>query len=126
LHGLTLAPTQKQIMDECIRRGQPPPESIQNAPELNAGLGLYYVAFLDLTGCRQLGEAMGPIDWLAVDRYCERYDIEGEAYEDMHFYIGKMDHAFMTHFREKSKATHDAAMRRVKQKAKAPPRRGKR
>lgn len=120
MHGLTLAPTQKKIMDECIRRGKPPPDSIQNAPELNAGLGLYYIAFLDLTGCRQLGESIGPIDWLAVDRYCTRYNIKGEQYEDMHYYLGKMDLAFMEHYRDKRKAEHDAATRRIKSQAKRP------
>lgn len=104
IHGLTLAPTQKKIMDECIRRGQPPPEGIQNAPELNAGLALYYTAFLNLHGCRQLGTAMGPIDWITIDRYCERYGLEGEQYEDMHYYISHMDAAYMKYENDKADA----------------------
>ena len=105
----------------------PPPESIQNAPELRPGLGLFYTAFLDLTGCRQLGDAMGPIDWIAIDRYCQRHSIEGEQYEDMHYMISRMDLAFMSHFREKNKAAHEAAMRKAKQKSqrKPPVRRGR-
>lgn len=91
-------------MDECIRRGQPPPEGIQNAPELSPGLGLYYTAFLDLHGCRQLGTAMGPVDWLTVDRYCERHELEGEQYEDMHYFISHMDAAYMKYETEKSEA----------------------
>ncbi len=91
-------------MDECIRRGRPPPEGIQNAPELNAGLGLYYTAFLDLHGCRQLGMAMGPIDWLTIDRYCERYKLEGEQYEDMHYFINHMDAAYMKYESDKAEA----------------------
>lgn len=101
-------------MDECIRRGKPPPESIQNAPELNAGLGLYYVAFLDLTGCRHVGEALGTIDWLMIDRYCQRYDIEGEQYEDMQYLIARMDAAFLEYYRSKSRAQHEAELRRIK------------
>ena len=104
IHSLTLAPTQKKIMDECIRRGQPPPESIQNAPELSAGLGLYYTAFLDLHGCRQLGHALGPIDWLTIDRYCERYKLEGEQYEDMHYFVSHMDAAYLKYENDKAEA----------------------
>lgn len=106
---MTLAPTQKKIMDECIRRGQPPPDSIQNAPELMPGLNLYYNAFFALHGCRQLGAAMGPIDWVTVDRYCQRYGIEGEQYEDMHFYIGQMDAAYMKYENDKAEAARKAA-----------------
>lgn len=89
-------------MEECIRRGQPPPDSIQNAPVLYEGLNLYYTAFLDLHGCRQLGTVMGPIDWLAIDRYCERHDITGEQYEDMHYFVSRLDEAYLTHNRGKS------------------------
>lgn len=121
MHGLTLAPAQKTIMEECIRRGQPPPESIQKAPTLYPGLNLFYTAFLDLHGCRQLGDHMGPIDWLTIDRYCERNGIEGEQQEDMHYFVSKMDEAYLNHFRAKSKAAHETAMRQVKAAAKKKP-----
>lgn len=124
MHGLSLAPAQRLIMEECIRRGQPPPESIQNAPVLFEGLHLYYTAFLDLNGCRQLGQAMGPIDWLAIDRYCQRYDIQEEQYEDMHYFVARMDEAFLTYHRERMKTPPT----RTKTQAKPapPPRRRKR
>jgi hypothetical protein len=112
-------------MEECIRRGQPPPESVQNAPELNLGLHLFYTAFLDLHGCRQLTEVMGPIDWLAIDRYCERYDITDEQYEDMHYFVAKLDEAFLGHHRNKTKTAHEATVRKAKAAAKKPVRRRK-
>lgn len=109
VHGLTLAPIQRDVMEQCIRRGEPPPDSIQNAPELHIGLNLFYAAFMDLHGCRQLSEILGPIDWLTIDRYCERNGITGEQYEDMHYYVSRMDAAFLTHSRASSAAKLGAA-----------------
>lgn len=112
-------------MEECIRRGRPPPESIQNAPVLYDGLNLYYAAFMDLNGVRQLGMALGPIDWLAIDRYCERHDITGEQYEDMHYFVSRLDEAFLNYHREKTEKAAKASLGKNKQPASkaAPPRR---
>lgn len=127
IHSLTSAPYEKIKLDECIRRGKPPPESMQQAPQLHPGLNLFYVAFLDLHTCRQLGMTMGPIDWLAIDRYCQRYDIQGEQYEDMHYFVSRLDAAYLEHHRAKSDANHKRQMDRIKQEAKrgTPRRRGK-
>lgn len=108
-------------MEECIRRGQPPPEGIQNAPVLYDGLNLYYTAFLDLHGCRQLGTVLGPIDWLAIDRYCERHEIMGEQYEDMHYFVARMDEAFLKNHRDKADKANKAALGKAKSGIKKAP-----
>lgn len=105
-------------MEDCIRRGQPPPDSIRNAPELFAGLNLFYTAFLDLHGTRQIGAGLGPIDWLAIDRYCERYGIEGEQYEDMHYFLAQMDSAYLKHEEGKAAAERKKMEQQAKQAAK--------
>lgn len=80
----------------------PIPEKIKNAPELHTGLDLFYLAFLDLNGCRSLGYGMvGPISWQTVDRYCEVYGLKGEQREDMFFFVGKMDAAYQEHQRSR-------------------------
>ena len=65
-----------------------------NAPDLEMGLELFYGAFLDLTTCR-IGMGDGPISWLAVDEYCHSLGLDAEATSDMHYYIGKMDYAYL-------------------------------
>ncbi len=96
---MNLAPQQKDVLDACIKQGvYELPDSLRDVPKLWEGLALYYQAFFDLHSCRQRGEGIGPIDWLAIDRYCERNGIEGEQYEDVHFFISRMDHAFLEDF----------------------------
>lgn len=80
----------------------PIPEKIKNAPELHVGLDLFYLAFLDLNGCRSLGYGMvGPIDWLTINTYCEVYGLVGEQREDMFFFVSKMDAAYQEFSRSK-------------------------
>lgn len=95
---------EKKIMDDCIRRGVTLPDSIQNAPRLFEGLGLYYTAFMELTSCREMGNIVGPLNWLTIQRYCEVHEIEGEQCEDMHFFLSHMDSAFLSHLMGKVEA----------------------
>lgn len=96
------------------------PDSLKDPPELWEGLRLFYNAFFDLHGCRQLGDAVGPIDWIAIDRYCERYQIEGEQYDAMHYHIGRMDHAYLERDRDQAKKRRDQTQRAAESKAKRP------
>lgn len=83
------------VARQCAREKAPLPEKFANAPELLPGLDLYYSAFFDLSTCRPLGFAEGPIPWLAIDRYCEANDIEGEQREDLHFHVRALDRAYL-------------------------------
>lgn len=63
---------------------------------------LYWLAFLDLTTCRQQGYgAEGPITWLSVDEYATRNGYFGEQREDLHYLISKMDAAYIEHHAKK-------------------------
>lgn len=80
----------------------PIPAKFRDAPELFAGIEVFYNAFMDMTSCRDLGFGqIGPISWLTVQRYCEVYGIEGEQREDMFYHVGRMDRAYLEHLEKK-------------------------
>lgn len=83
------------ILEQCKRERRPLPPAIQNAPDLEMGLELFYGAFFDLTSCRSLGMGLGPIPWTAVNQYARAYGYSEEQEEDLQFYISRMDHAYM-------------------------------
>lgn len=86
-----------------MRRRQPLPDAIANAPELFSGLEVYYEAFLELTTCRQVGFGEGPIPWDAIDRYAERHGIaDEEDYEDFVDMVRALDDAYLKHRRDKA------------------------
>lgn len=63
-----------------------------NAPELELGLQLYYIGFLDLSSCRPVvGEVFGPIPFLSILEYCLIHEIEGEQREDFVWLIQRLD-----------------------------------
>jgi hypothetical protein len=96
LYFLEQGPTEKAILEVCARQGSPYPERIKNAPEVEDGLVLYWLAFLDLTTCRQPGYGMeGPITWLVIAEYADRTGFEGEQREDLFYLMQKMDAAYI-------------------------------
>ena len=94
---------ERDIVEKCIRARQPFPNAILNAPELQIGLNLFYVAFLDLTSCRTLGYAQGPIPWLAIHHYCDAHDITGEQREDVFYHVSHLDKAYLDWSTDKAK-----------------------
>lgn len=85
----------------------PLPKAIADAPELEPGLDLFYLAFMDLTTCRSMGFGEGPIPWTAVRDYCNDMDLEGDQREDMFIHIRLMDTVYLNH--RASKVKKDAA-----------------
>jgi hypothetical protein len=97
LYGLEQGPVEKGILEQVRRNRMPIPEKFRSAPELHAGLDLFYIAFMDMSSCRQLGfGAIGPIDWLTINAYCDAHGLRGEQREDMFFFINKMDSAYLS------------------------------
>ena len=78
-----------------MRFGMPLPDRIQNAPELTLGSELYYIGFLDLTSCRQIGTGLGPIPLLSLLEYCMINGIEGEQQEDFVWFIQRLDQKYL-------------------------------
>ena len=73
----------------------PLPNKIQNAPELELGMGLFFTAFLDLTGSRNIGFGLGPIPWDAIDHYCNTLELAGDQREDLFYYVRALDDTYL-------------------------------
>ena len=73
------------------------PERIANAPELQWGLELFYVGFLDLTTSRQVVSfgAEAPLDWFRINQYCKEQGIEGEQREDFFYHVQQLDSVYL-------------------------------
>lgn len=77
---------------------------MERKPALAPYLGRYWKAYQDLQTDRQFGLAVGPIQWSSVDRYARRHGFNSpDEFEDLLFYIRKMDTAEMKSTEAKSK-----------------------
>lgn len=77
-----------------MRERLPLPGKIQNAPELELGLELFWSAFWDLNSSRPIGLDEGPIRWVDIWDYCDRMEIYDEQREDLLHHIKEMDQAY--------------------------------
>jgi len=96
------------------------PKSIENAPWIAFGLELYFVAFLDLTSCRQQGYAEGPIAWLTINDYADVHGYEGEQREDLFYHIQQLDIAYLNHKSKQIKKAADKGIGEGKKSGKRP------
>ncbi|MAD98781.1 MAG: hypothetical protein Unbinned200contig1000_19 [Prokaryotic dsDNA virus sp.] len=95
---------EEQIIKQAVRSGLPIPDRIQNAPSILPGLELYYIGFLDLTSTRSLGGfGVGPIPWLAIQKYCEVLELDDDQTAAMHHHVAEMDKAYIKHLQKKNK-----------------------
>lgn len=71
-------------------------KALEGRPVLRPDLALYWRAFWDLTNCRAVGFAgPGPIPWVAIHHWAVRYDITGDAFERLTWFVGRVDEAFV-------------------------------
>lgn len=94
LYTLEQGPIEKRILEQCQRERLPLPDRIQNAPQLDIGLELFYGAFFDICNCRT-GMGDGPISWQVVQEYAMVNEFDDEQIDDLHYHIAKMDEAYM-------------------------------
>lgn len=94
---------EQAIIQDCMRNRRPLPQKIAEAPELYDGLLLFFQGFHELSSCRQLGESIGPIPWLAINQYCAYHGIVDEQREDFEWFISRLDAEYLTYARNKSK-----------------------
>lgn len=95
MYDLQQGPTEQIILDQARKQNLPIPDKIKNAPELLPGLAFYYLAFKQLSTCRQIGMGEGPIPWLATEAYCTRHEVEGEDYDIFVALIEAMDMEYL-------------------------------
>lgn len=87
-----------------MRENRPLPDRIQNAPSLFAGLELYYGAFMDLMGTRQVGGmgGIGPIGWDVVQYYAICNGFNADQTESLHYHMKAMDEYYIAHYTKKN------------------------
>ena len=86
---------EEKIRKAAESQNLPLPDWIKNRPELEIGLEFYYMAFMDLCTCRQIGMGEGPISWVSMKLYTEFYDIYGVEFERFVTIITNMDTAYL-------------------------------
>lgn len=96
-------PTEQLILKQCLRERLPIPEAIQNAPDLQLGLELYYNAFWDLDTCRMRGFDQGSITWFDIRRYSKALKLDEIQTEKMHLVIPMMDREYLSFVHDKRK-----------------------
>ena len=99
------------MITAAIRRRQPIPDVIANAPQLLPGLEGYFEAFTELSTCRQSGMSMGPIPWSAVNEYAKRYNYSGEGFDYLVRMVRALDDTFLAYDRAETarkRATEDS------------------
>lgn len=95
LYQLEQEPVERKIIEQCLRENRPFPSKIADAPELRMGLIFIYEAFQELTSCRFLGMAEGPIPWTAVNTYCDVYGVDFDHKQDFFYLIRALDNTYL-------------------------------
>lgn len=67
------------------------------------GLEFYFTAFLELTSCRTIGFGVGPIPWLAIIKYCEIHEVEGDQRDDLIYHVQVLDGVYLDWENKKAK-----------------------
>jgi hypothetical protein len=84
---------EQNLVKQAIRMGQPIPDRIKDAPDVNLGLNLYLTAFFDLDAERSHGFGYSRIPWTRMREYAEYNEFDEEQFEDLVFFIRKLDSA---------------------------------
>lgn len=93
---------ERKLVEQALRSGEPIPDRIANAPELQIGLSLYLNAFFDLDSERNSGMSLAPIPWSRIKDYAKAYDFDDEQTEDLLFFVKKMDRAHLERLESKN------------------------
>ncbi|QBZ71727.1 hypothetical protein [Pseudomonas phage KP1] len=104
LYLFELGPHEQTIAKQAMRAGQPLPDRIANAPELELGLHLYLQAFFDLDSERTHAVGLTPIPWTSISEYARVFEFDEEQTEDLFFFVRKLDSEHMKKLEAKEKA----------------------
>lgn len=84
----------ESVIQQCLASGDPLPEDIENAPELNDGLMFYLQAFNNLTTERHHGMGIMRIPWSRIEQYAHSEGLDSAERRDFHYIIRTVDDAF--------------------------------
>jgi hypothetical protein len=101
---LELGPHERTIAQQAMRSGQPIPDRIANAPELEIGLRLYADAFFELDSERSHGMGLTPIPWTSIADYASAWEFDDEQRADLFYFVRKLDQEHLKRLSEKQKA----------------------
>ena len=99
-----LGPHEQTIAKQAMRSGQPLPDRIANAPELETGLQLYLQAFFDLDSERSHANGLTAIPWSSIAAYANYFNFDEEQREDLMFFIRHLDSEHLKKLEAKEKA----------------------
>lgn len=85
-----------EFYDRLLAEGRGP---LSNEPDLPIDGEEVWEAFWVLTSSRSTGFGRGPIPFLAIDRYAERFDIDD--FQTFHHLLTAMDGAYLNHVNAK-------------------------
>jgi len=86
-----------RIIEMAQKQRRKIPASILNKPQLRDGLQMFYRAFMELSSCRQIGMAEGPIPWTAIQLWCNEGCLLGTQRDSVFYHVRRMDLAYMKH-----------------------------
>lgn len=75
-------------------RGLELPDGLKR-PALMPGLDFYLSAFNELSTCRPIGMAAGPIPWTAIVAYAQSYGMDEEAEDYLRQMVRALDGVFL-------------------------------
>jgi hypothetical protein len=87
-----------------LQQGQLKPEDSE--PEISQ-FRYYIDAFHELSSCRSIGMALGPIPFTAIAEYSKLFDVED--FEELHYLMRFMDNKFLELEAKKHKSTQSQA-----------------
>jgi hypothetical protein len=89
------------IVTQAVRSGRAiPARFLEPPPEVQLGLGIYMKGFFDLACDRHDG---GRISWSTVRDWCDARGLVGDDADDAWFLLSRMDIAYLTWVRSKTK-----------------------
>lgn len=94
---------ERNLALQAMRSGEPIPDRIQNAPELQDGLELYMTAFFELDCERHHGMGPMPIPFTSIVKYAELFEFDEEQTEALLYFIRSMDRQNITRIAEKQR-----------------------
>lgn len=96
-----MGPIEQNIIKQAMRFGQPIPDRILNAPELQNGLYLYLQAFFELDSERSHAFGARPIPWSSIKDYAAAFNFDECQTDDLFYFIRQMDNEHLKKLQKK-------------------------
>jgi hypothetical protein len=93
------------IVSQAIRFGEPIPDRIANAPDLEYGLVFYLKAWTDLNADRSFGMSVGPIPTIAILNYAKHYQLSEDETERTLKILRYVDNEYLNKINSESKSS---------------------